>query len=230
MRKIVSVLLCSLILLACKKNYFIEEGIHVGKFDMSTYDFLKSRPDVFDSLVMVIDYAGMQDYYKNENITLMAPHKKSIYSMLKTVNNYLNTPLKSTPGLKVKDSLHYTKDTVLMEDIDKEVWKSLLLSYTLSKGRKVADFADPIEEIKSLSGEATRTVIRKSSWQNVQDAGAKTLNYQFFRPSQSIVGRIDTLEVRVLTSDLQTTNGIVHALDRTHEFGLTSGMNVIKAK
>ncbi|MFD2554799.1 fasciclin domain-containing protein [Sphingobacterium tabacisoli] len=230
MRKIASILLCSLILLACKKNYFTEEGLHSGKFNLSTYDYLKSRPDVFDSLVMVIDYAGMQDYYKKENITLMAPHNKSIYSMLKTVHNYLNSPLKSTPGRKVKDSLNYTKDTVLMEDIDREVWKSLLLSYTLSKGRKVAEFADPVEEITTLSGEATRTIIRKSAWQGVQDAGAKTLNYQFFRPSQSIIGRTDTLEVRVLTSDLQTTNGIVHALDRMHEFGLTSGMNVIKAK
>lgn len=230
MKKLFIIIMSGLLFFSCKKDYFTENGVHVGKFNMSTYDFLKSRPDVFDSVVMAIDLAGLKEFYQNEQVTFMAPHKKSIYSMMMTTNTYLKSPLKSDPRKKVRDSLNYTRDTVLMEDIDPATWKQLLLSYTLTSGRKVADFAMPNESHNSLSGEVTRTVIKKAAWQNVQDAGAKSLSYQFFRESKSIAGRTDTLDVRVVTTDLQTINGVVHALERQHEFGLTSGINVIKVR
>ena len=57
---------------ACKKDDYINDGgkILTGRVNMTTYDYLKSNPK-FDSLVKIIDKAGMKDQV-NGNITFFA--------------------------------------------------------------------------------------------------------------------------------------------------------------
>lgn len=213
---------------SCKKGYFVDEGIHNGKINMTTYDFMQSRSDIFDTVLMAIDKAGLKSYYQQQEVTFFTPQNYSIRVALKNVNTFLKTKLISDPSKLVKDSLGYPRDTVLFNDIKPEIWKKMLESYSLKSKRPLASFPFPAEEQVSISGEKTRTFIRAQAWQNVEGAGAKALSYQFFRKSLSIANKIDTIEIRVITSDLQTTNGVLHVLDRQHEFGLSSGRGFIE--
>lgn len=207
---------------ACKDSYFIEDGINNGKLNMSTYEFLQSRPELFDSVLMAINYADLQEYYKTENVTFFVPQNHSVYAAMKSINSFMKTKLVTNPSKTVKDSLNYPRDTVLMEHISKEVWRSFLLNNTLADKRMLNSFKTPAEYHVSLSGEAVGTVIKADAWQGVEGAGAKVLSYQLFRPSYSVANKIDSIQIRVITSDLQTKNGVVHVLDRQHEFGLNS--------
>ena len=71
---IIVLVLMMLSFASCKKDNYKNDG---GKSDphvnMTTYDFLKSNP-LFDSLVRIIDHAGMKDAV-NGNITFFCNHE-----------------------------------------------------------------------------------------------------------------------------------------------------------
>lgn len=67
----------TLVVTACKKkDYYMDGGVSQqseAEKKMTTYDFLKSRPNhVFDSLVKVIDLANAKDLVNQPNITFYA--------------------------------------------------------------------------------------------------------------------------------------------------------------
>lgn len=65
---------------ACKKNdYFVGGDLHNPKVGVSTYDFLKNNNrGLFDTLIMIIDAAGMKDKINQPGITFFAPTDYSI--------------------------------------------------------------------------------------------------------------------------------------------------------
>lgn len=73
MKKYIGSIVCAVAILlnACKKDDYKNDGGTSNPYvDMTTYDFLKSKPQ-FDSLVKIIDHAGLKDAV-NGNITLFA--------------------------------------------------------------------------------------------------------------------------------------------------------------
>ncbi len=64
-------LCCTALLFSCKKeNYKNDGGVHDAHVNMTTYDYLRSQK-VFDSLVYLIDKAGLKDQV-NSDITFFA--------------------------------------------------------------------------------------------------------------------------------------------------------------
>ncbi|WP_345211186.1 hypothetical protein [Mucilaginibacter gynuensis] len=117
MKKINRYILCAIMgllaLTACKKNDYINDGgkanAHVN---MTTYDFLKSRPQ-FDSLVRIIDKAGMKDEI-NGNITFFATTNYGIVDYVKAKKQLkiievgdenINFGIKDLNAAELRDSL-----------------------------------------------------------------------------------------------------------------------------
>ncbi|MDQ2720085.1 MAG: hypothetical protein M3Z26_10065 [Bacteroidota bacterium] len=107
---------------ACKKSYITggtPENVNMYK-NTTTYDVLKSNP-LYDTLVQLIDVAGIKDKINEQGTTFFAPSNFSVllYLNYRTiyVQNYINQD--STFGL---DSLKYylannlngTRDSMLM--------------------------------------------------------------------------------------------------------------------
>ena len=68
---IVCVFFSALFFISCEKNDYINDGgVHDPHVNMTTYDFLNSHPK-FDSLVRIIDKAGLKDAV-NGNVTFYA--------------------------------------------------------------------------------------------------------------------------------------------------------------
>lgn len=68
---------CCSILSACQKDDYINDGGKANaNVNMTTYDFLKSNPK-FDSLIKVIDHAGLKDEV-NSGITFFASTNYSV--------------------------------------------------------------------------------------------------------------------------------------------------------
>ncbi|HEY4208692.1 MAG TPA: hypothetical protein VGM31_17820 [Puia sp.] len=106
---------------ACKKDYIVggsAENANAYK-DLATYDVLKSLP-LYDTLVQLIDTAGLKDKLNEQGATFFAPSDYSIYSYL---NQRTIQVQNADPSAKFAlDSLFYylrnnidgTKDSLLM--------------------------------------------------------------------------------------------------------------------
>src|SRR5690554_4205778 len=83
-------LVCSslLLLTACSKdggNY--NPRIIEKDFAGDTYEYLKSKPGVFDSLVAVIDRLGLEETVRDSSITLFALNNQSFQLAITNLNN-----------------------------------------------------------------------------------------------------------------------------------------------
>ena len=98
---------------SCKKNGYKNDGGQSNAFvNMTTYDYLRSQP-VFDSLVRVIDHAGMKDAV-NGDITFFATtnygvadfvQARKIKRGVELGNENLPYTIDSLPINQMKDSL-----------------------------------------------------------------------------------------------------------------------------
>lgn len=116
MKKYISLIcLCSaaFFIASCKKDgYKNDGGVSDAHVNMTTYDYLKSKPQ-FDSLVRIIDRAGLKDVV-NSNITFFATTNYSIapyvaakkfQKSLETDNENFDFGIKDIPAKELSDSL-----------------------------------------------------------------------------------------------------------------------------
>jgi len=99
-------------LYACKKDdYFVGGSLHDPNVNMSTYDFLKSNDrGLFDTLLLVVDAAGLKDKINQPEITFFAPTDYSI-------NNYLNK--RAAEEQEIDPFRKWTIDSLLKYEIEK---------------------------------------------------------------------------------------------------------------
>ncbi|WP_316790629.1 fasciclin domain-containing protein [Pedobacter frigoris] len=206
----------SCLLIACKKNYFEDTGVHNAKYNGSILQYLKSKPVLFDSLVMAIDAAGMNDVFEKENVTFFAPANSCIYKAVKWLNEDLRTS---------------GKDTVSqLSQIKPEVWKAMLSQYVF-KGSYLLKDVPQIDTLalNAFSGQGYTSYGGRSMNLGVFYNDANGIKYVGYRQlilsfipdfSNPKTGLINT---PVATSDIQPTNGVLHVLRyQNHSFGFES--------
>ncbi|MEO6914338.1 MAG: fasciclin domain-containing protein [Chitinophagaceae bacterium] len=112
---------CVLMFASCKRDYIVGgQPTNVDQFkNITSYDFLMSNP-LFDTLVRVIDAAGLKDKVNQQNLTFFVPTDNSVYNYLnlKTIELQKVNPLNKFP---LDSLLKYitantagTKDSLLM--------------------------------------------------------------------------------------------------------------------
>lgn len=200
---------------SCKKDYYVDSSVHTGVYNGSTMQFLESRKDYFDTTVLVIKLAGMEDVFKNEKITFFAPTSSSIYKTVKALNTYLRLSSRDT----VSD----------YSQIDASVWRKNLSQYVFKGVSKLKDYpqldtlayaAYPGQSYNSYDGQIMNVgVLYNDAVSNdtrIPYAGYRQLYLSlikdFTQPQQSLVN------VPVATSDLQTSNGVVHVLAQSQAY------------
>ncbi|WP_337813869.1 fasciclin domain-containing protein, partial [Parabacteroides johnsonii] len=84
MKKIIWAILVSMTIVACETKYDMENtGVANGKFDGTMYDYFHSDSYNWDSLIIMIDRAGLQNLFRGEvegyeEITFWGPTNHSI--------------------------------------------------------------------------------------------------------------------------------------------------------
>jgi hypothetical protein len=98
-------------IVSCKKeNYLIGGPLNVAKVNETTYDYLKNDPQhLFDTLVLLIDDAGLKDSINQPGITFFAPTDYSI-------DNYL--AIKTKFAQNINPFAQYTIDSLVKYDLD----------------------------------------------------------------------------------------------------------------
>lgn len=213
-----------LLAFACSKDkYFYDTGRNTPEFNGSIMDYLKSKPEYFDSLVRVVKVAGMEEVLTKENVTLFAPTSSTIYKTMKNLNAYLR--------LNGKDTVSQ------LEQIKPVVWKEMLSMYLIKGSYRLKDFpqidttaitAYPGQGYSSYAG---RTMNIGSFYRDA--AGVKYAGYRhlilsyipdFSKPLENL------RNVQIASHDIAPKNGIVHVLlQNKHGFGFDSSQFITTA-
>jgi len=106
---IIVIAIANIMLASCKKNYIIGGKLESTTTNLTTYDYLKNnRFKMFDTLLMLVDKAGLKDVINQKGITFYAPSDFSI-------DNYLAK--KTIEVQNVNIFAKYTIDTLIKYDL-----------------------------------------------------------------------------------------------------------------
>lgn len=208
-----------------KKDYFDDSGTHKANYDGTMLQYIEARShntnDLFDTLLMVIKLAGMENTIANEQITFFAPTDPSIKSAIRR----LNEELFSTG-----------QDTILdLTEVDSRVWKKMLQGYIIQGNLGLVDFpqVDTVA-LNAFGGRLYQTldpdlIINigtvfhdlRNGGVTIKYQGARQLLYSFIpdisRPT------IAWRNAYIATSNIAPTNGRLHVIRYLdHQFGFSS--------
>lgn len=179
----------SLVFSACslQTDYDYEPHTLDPKVDMTAWEYFETRKEVFSSFIEAIEYAGMEEYYKQE---------KEKYTFLALSNEGMNVFITSINPAAVS-----------VTQLDKEVVKKML-QYHIVKGEYSSYSQLPVEPIfvlTLLKGEEglMTMLVRKSPWQD--DAGKVFIND---------TGSNGTSPARsAVSSNIMPLNGVIHVFN-----------------
>ena len=213
MKHILYILLLAGLITSCTNDdYLIDGGLANPYVNMTTYDYLKSNP-LFDTLVMAIDIAGLKDKV-NEAGTFYAPTNFSI-------NEYIRDELELRKRLDA-DAV-YTFDSIPVTEFDSI--QMYLFAETITRdsltqeGRIYTSLAGIDFKLSKEPQDAYQSdlVIKPEYLFFIKKVG----NY-FDSYEDTVNGNIATSErderIRVQTSGLSTTTGVIHVLQNSHKF------------
>lgn len=222
--KIGSLLLTIVCLASCNKKSYIDSGVFPNNYAGTTLDYLKSRPELFNTLTEIIELADMEDVLEKQGVTFFAPPDVSIKKSIIALNASLYLQ---------------GRDTVMtVDEVNPIAWKEFLSMYVFDGNRQLKDYPqlDTLnmdvfsgQGYVAIGGQNMNIGVLYNDVVSNNDQGVEqTVKYAGYRQlylssvgvSSSFGGMIHS---PVATSDLRTKNGVLHVLNfKQHSFGFSS--------
>lgn len=199
-------------LFACKKDeYYRDSGTQDPHFNGNTLAYLDAVPFFFDSLAQIVRLSGMEDVFTKDTLTFFAPTDRSIMNLVELMNDNLYM---------------YGYDTIqTLSDVPQVVWQKYLQRYMFHGANQLKDYPQIDFSLKSIYPGQDYL-----SWNNTtmnigaiytDDNGVKYVGYR-----QLTISYIPDLTypydnwntAMVSSSNILTDNGVVHTLDKDHNY------------
>lgn len=205
-------LIAGAFLTSCTKDdYYKDGGMANPKYNGTIFQYLQTRPDMFDTITYIIERAGLKDKIEQEDVTFFCPTDQSVVDAMRNLNSYRYSTY---------------KDSVQLKDVPPIIWKRFLERYIMEGKHLAKDFArvDP-DNINAYPGINYVTIggyilnigLIYQNYGGVEAVGARiirvtdvSLDPNNFKNNNSVI---------VMTSDIQPTKGILHVLRYQHQFG-----------
>ena len=224
LKGILPVFLTIILMDACKKDDYIKGGTpeDTGRYkNTTTYDVLKSI-DLYDTLVQLIDAAGIKDKVNESGTTFFAPNDFSIYRYMNSRTIELQN---AEPTAKfaldsliyyLKNNVNGTRDSMLMYLIKKPLTYDVLTNTgALYETELAGDTVgvsyeytkDDLLGYNPLVSSVPQIVYFTQLW------------YPYTVSASTPIGDVpEDVGVRTLckTSGILTQNGVLNALDMSH--------------
>lgn len=198
---------------SCTKYDYIDSGLANGKHDCSMWDYFHTDGYDWDSTIIMIEHAGLKSLFDGtgeyKEITFFGLTNHSIRGYI----------LDRNQGLTEDDPDYLHRVTDISPEKCKDVLEKLVMSKRVMlkdvpRGNRVSvlDKYDEREgmELSCVRGKLFLWTVR-DAWNNVQDVGAISLHIA----SHNVTGARNEV---VASTDIQTTNGIVQALNYDFDF------------
>ena len=205
MKKIILIITIAIALFACEQeDYLVDVGISDPQVGTTTMDFLKNHPQL-DTMAILLEKAGLADEV-NGSTTLFAVNNISI-------GRYTD---KILADLRENDPLaEFT-----INDIPTDTLTNYLGGYLFAEKITRDDMTQEGEIYTAVNGEERRISLEPSS---------SSYSGQLSEPPEYVYytykggdewddwdGLVDDTKVIVRTSNLQSTNGVIHVLQGSH--------------
>jgi len=196
---------------ACRKDYYEDSGLQIGIYPESGLAFLQQKPFYFDSLVTVVHLAGMDAVLEDSTVTFFAPTDHSIAKAMDIIN---------------AERYNKFEDSLRLEDIPSEVWKKFLSRYIFQGKYMLKDIARrddnqlnvyPGMNLESWEGYIMNIGTVFSDYEGTKDVGPRQIEITDIGDLANPVNYTSL----VATSDIQTSNCIIHILDDDHDFSFS---------
>ncbi|MCO5235421.1 MAG: fasciclin domain-containing protein [Chitinophagaceae bacterium] len=192
----------------CSRDYFADGGElnldEAATLGVTTMDYLKSHGEIFDTLTTLITLCGLEPAVNANGSTFLAPKNYSI-------RNYF---ILMYPDPEKRPASFADIPQEEMDEI-----AEILKNYIIPDNEIVrAQLATSYSYVTTFGGAKARFNIVQNDYLGNLNMGAKFI---VFSLSKSTPGAPDRYQsVMVETSDLRSTNGIVHVLQSdAHIFG-----------
>ena len=221
MKKITSLLLFfGLILLliasSCQKNDSIDGGsLSKDYVDMTTFDFLKTQP-LFDSVVLLIEKAGLKDAFNTQGATVFIPTDYAIFKYLAD---------RSADSANIDESRRFTFDMLMAGPKGDAVLDSLkgyIFSQKITRDELTANGVGKSVSYTSLLGMKLAISLEETTeydgtiWQRPKYI---YMTRVFGIPDKDIVGDISPEEAdmkfKMETTGIKTKTGFLHVIRRS---------------
>lgn len=198
---------------SCTKYNYIDGGLANGVHDCSMWDYFHTDGYDWDSTIVMIEHAGLKSLFDGtgeyKEITFFGLTNHSIRGYMLDRNKNLR---EDDPGY-----LHRVTDispAKCKDILEKLVLPKRLMLKDVPRGNRVAVLGVYKETdgmaVQCVRGELFLWTVR-STWQGVEDVGAIT----FSIASCNVKSARNEV---VASTDIQTTNGVVQALNYDFEF------------
>jgi len=209
---------------ACKKDYIIGGTAEDSRkySNTSTYDVLKGNP-LYDTLVRLIDTAGLKDKINTQGNTLFAPSDYSIFNYLSARTLAVQATINANARFGL-DSLFYylrnnikgTRDSLLVYLINKPLMYSDLTDMgTLYPTQLAGDTAIVSFEYTKDNALGYNTIVS-----GVPQVVYFTQLWSHYNLSTTtpagLVPNTVGVHTRIITSGIVTKNGLINALENSH--------------
>lgn len=197
-------LIIALFYSACKKNGgFYDAADENVPFEGNTYEYLKSKPGVYDSLLVAIDRMGLKETLTDSNITLFAVTNPSFQLALRNLNTLRRQS---------------DKDPLFLANID-GVQLDTMVSYYIIRGQKPTDslkLQDGLDLTSVKVGYPMHAKSIRGSASGQVGAGPEVIEFSNTKRSQFVRNWSTSTTA---SNNIQTKNGIVHVISPDHTFG-----------
>ena len=206
--------------IGCKKEkgFYDTENVNPGT-SLDTYEYLKSKPGVYDSLLSLIDKFGMERTLRDSNITLFAVSNEGFQIAIQNLNNIRKSKNKNSVFLEELAS----GKALLPADIGKAKADSahldtMVARYIIKGQYNSTDFAvGDGQGIFSVRGDYPMHGKRLyADAEGMQNGGSEII--QFSNTKRSVFTPNWALAT-TSSVNIKTKNGTVHLLEPDHVFG-----------
>lgn len=211
--KYIILFFCTGLLFSCTNDDYLIDGGKANPYvNMTTYDYLKSNP-LFDTLVMAIDIAGLQEEV-NAAGTFYAPTNFSL-------NEYIRDELELRKKLDA-DAM-YTFDSIPVTEFDSirmYLFAETITRDSLTKeGRVYTSLAGIDFKLSKEPQDAYQDdlVIKPEYLFFIKKIGSNFDSYED-TVNDNVATKEKDERIRVQTSGIITTTGVIHVLQNNHKF------------
>ncbi len=201
MKTYIIAILALCVFCACSEDdYLVDGGISDPHVNMTTLDFLKSHSQL-DTLALLITRAELEDEV-NGNATLFAPTN---YSIQRYVNARLAELRQADPQAE------YT-----VNDIPVDTLKKYMGAYIINEKVTRADMKEEGKIYTTLNGEERMISLEPETEYSGQLSDKPEYVYYTIRYGSDWEDPNTTTKLLVSTSNLISTNGVIHVLKSNH--------------
>jgi hypothetical protein len=186
-------------------DYLIDGGLANQNVGMSTYDFLKSHKQL-DTLALLIEKAGMIDVVNAKSTTLFAPTNLSIKRYIYYKKDIEENPDYGIKDIPVADLKEMLGGYIFDQSLDRSKLVEIGRVYLAHNGEERGLSLIPVEQYAGQLDQFPEYVVY--SFKGLDG---------YWGPNPDDGGN-DDVHTIVRTSNLISTNGVIHVLQGTHNF------------